>query len=70
MPKRKCCFNDELQKEFPYLKKSKTDHEVNCTHCGATFSVAHDGRADITDQLKSGHHKNSVEAKASKGWRQ
>jgi len=68
MPKRKCTFNEELQREFTFLKKGKIDSEVQCTHCGGvTFSVAHGGRSDINDHIKSARHIQNVQAKSSKG---
>jgi hypothetical protein len=67
MPKRKCTFNDDLQKEFAFLRKTKLDSEVNCTQCNVTFSVSHGGRSDIKNHMKSGRHKKAVESLASKG---
>ena len=68
MPKRSCTFNNELQNEYPFLKKvCRQDNRVKCS-CGSEFSVAHGGRADIKDHLKSSKHKNSllVSANSSK----
>jgi len=67
MPKRKCTFNDALQKEFTFLKKASCDSEVICNHCGVKFSVAHGGRSDINDHLKITNHQRSVQAKSAKG---
>ena len=49
MPKRKCSFTEDLQKESVFLTKCKLDSEVNCTQCNDTFSVSHGGRSDIKD---------------------
>lgn len=68
MPKRKCTFNSALQQGFPFIKRAAScDHEVICNHCGVKFSVAHGGRSDVNDHLKSGKHIKCVQAKSSKG---
>jgi hypothetical protein len=67
MPKRKCIFNDQLQKEFEYIKRGRTEHDVTCTHCGSSFSIAHGGRSDINDHLLSEKHKRAIVGKSSKG---
>jgi hypothetical protein len=67
MPKRKCTFNEQLQKEYSYIKKGKTDHDVTCIHCGTNFSVAHGGRSDIKDHIQSDRHRQAAKGKASKG---
>ena len=36
-----------------------------CSHCGSTFSVAHGGRSDIADHVKSAKHKSAVSEAAS-----
>lgn len=65
MPKRSCIFNQELQNEYPFLKKVHVlDNRVKCLTCGSEFSVSHGGRADIKDHLKSSRHKNSLLASA------
>lgn len=61
IPKRCYTFNDEFQNEYPYLKKvCRQDNQVKCSSCGSEFSVAHKGRADIKDHLKSSRHKNTL----------
>ena len=67
MPKRKCSFTEDLQKELAFLGKSKSDSEVNCTQRNITFSVSHGRRSYIKDHMKSGRHKKAVEGLASKG---
>lgn len=37
-PKRKCIFNDKLQKEFPFKKKTQSD--VRCEKDMANFNIA------------------------------
>lgn len=67
MPKRLCKFSEELQREFPFLKKvcPSQDDKVKCSHCNSEFSVAHGGRSDIKDHLKTNKHKNSLACAAS-----
>lgn len=62
MPKRSCKFSEDLQKEFPFLKKvcAAQDDKVKCYHCNSEFSVAHGGRSDIKDHLQSNKHNKSV----------
>jgi len=53
-------FNDELQNEYLFLEKvCRQDDRVKCS-CGSEFSVAHGGRADIKNHLKSSRHKNNL----------
>ena len=52
MPKIKCSFTKDLQKELAFPRKSKLDFEVNGTQCNVTFSVSHGGRSDIRDNGK------------------
>ncbi|GBM15280.1 hypothetical protein AVEN_144062-1 [Araneus ventricosus] len=72
MPKRSCKFTEDLQNEFPFLKKVCTgpgnedqDDRVKCSHCNSEFSVAHGGRSDIKDNLQSSKHKKSLACAAS-----
>ena len=68
-PKRLCHFNENLQKEFPFIKKQKhnDDFNVQCTTCQGTFSVSHGGRSDINDHLKSQKHKLASRASLQSG---
>ncbi|KAG8239414.1 hypothetical protein J437_LFUL012750 [Ladona fulva] len=67
-PRRKCKFNDNLQKEFEFIKKVKPEdeHEVRCTVCGTPYSVAHfSGRTDITDHISSKKHERALNVASS-----
>lgn len=65
MPKRSCKFHSELEKEFPYIKKTKSDSDVRfLTYC-TDFSVSHGGKSDITQHLKSEKHKVALSAASS-----
>lgn len=65
MPKRSCKFNCELGKEYPYIKKIKSDSDVHCLTCYINFSVSHNGKSDITQHLKSEKHKLALSAASS-----
>lgn len=63
--KRLCKFSDDLQKQFPFLKKgnsTNTSSDVFCTKCNNTFSIAHGGRNDIQRHLSSEKHKKMLSA--------
>lgn len=63
--KRYCTFNSDLQQEFTFLRKTKSDTDVHCDTCGSNFSIAHGGRADIETHIKSDKHRKSTNAAAS-----
>lgn len=65
MPKRTCKFNSELEKEFPFIKKTKSDSDVRCLTCSTNFSVSHGGKSDISQHLKSEKHKLALSAASS-----
>ena len=71
MPKRKSKFNLDMQSEFPFIKKARSDKqddsEVRCDKCGSQFSVAHSGRGDIVKHLNTDRHKNALKSSASSG---
>lgn len=67
MPKRKCVFNEKLQSEYSFLKKCTKpgqEYKIECIVCGATFSIDHWGKSDITEHLKSERH--NIAARLSK----
>ncbi|XP_074857908.1 uncharacterized protein LOC142017138 [Carettochelys insculpta] len=64
--KRVCSFNDDLQKQFKFLKKDSLfcdNSQVICQTCGAHFSIAHGGRNDITQHLQTKKHKRAEQTK-------
>ena len=68
--KRKCRFNDDLQKEFRFIKfdrLGKDGTKVVCQQCNAHFCVSHGGRSDINQHLQSQKHKEAEKAIASAG---
>ena len=64
MPKKKFKSTDELKREFLYPKDTENGNEL-CNRCGSVFSIAHGGRADVSNHFKNQKHKLSVEAAAS-----
>ena len=64
-PKRKCTFNSDLQKEYPFLKRGYVDSEVRYNKCTSTFSVAHGGKSDIAAHLRSDKHRRADSAAAA-----
>lgn len=63
--KRKCSFNLELQKEYPFLKKRELNPNVAfCTQCSSEINIAHGGLSDIKLHLKTKKHLAGVNAVA------
>ena len=67
-PKRKCVFNSDLQKEYPYIKKTISDSDVRCNKYSSTFSISHWGeggevQSDISQHINS--EKQEAEVIAS-----
>src|SRR6218665_1648993 len=64
MPKRKSCLTSELQEQYPFLKPANSlCHDVICSICSCTFSVAHGARSDVNDHIASKKHKAGNSAK-------
>jgi hypothetical protein len=67
MGKRKCVFNVNLQQEYKFFKlcnDSDSEH-VQCTLCNGVFSLAHKGRGDIEDHVKTVKHRSAINDTAS-----
>lgn len=63
--KRKCSFNNELQKEYPFLKKLEHNpHIAFCSQCSSEINIAHGGVSDIKLHLKTKKHLAGVNAVA------
>lgn len=58
-------FNDDLRKEFPFIKATKSESDVRCATCNIEFSISHSGRSNITQHLKSDNHKKALSAASS-----
>jgi glutaredoxin-related protein len=66
--RRNCSFNEDLQKEFKFItlyKLCSDERKVVCQHCNVHFSVAHGGRSDIKQHLRSQKHKDAEKTMAS-----
>lgn len=60
MPKRKCVFNEKLQNDLNFIKKCQKlgqENKVECTMCGAIFSMKHGGKLVINQHIKTNRHK-------------
>lgn len=57
-PRRKCIFNAELSKKYPFIISvpNQTPSDVRCTVCNAEFSIANSGRSDIEKHLTKEKH--------------
>lgn len=64
-PRRKCVFNQDLQKKYPFMKKGKTDSDIFCEICISTISIAAAGKTEIEKHLDSTKHKKALEARSS-----
>ncbi|KAB0805402.1 hypothetical protein PPYR_02372 [Photinus pyralis] len=64
MPKRQCKYSDDMLKEFPSVKKGKISTEVFCNVCSSSLSIAHKGKKDIEDHLKTEKHKKNLRSQA------
>jgi hypothetical protein len=54
--RRRCTFNDNLEKEYKLIKLDKLFSDktkVVCQHFNVHFSVAHGDRSDINQHLRS-----------------
>lgn len=65
MPKGTCKFTDKIREQYPYLKTTKSDSDVQCGKCNGNFSIASGGIADIARHLKTGKHQAAISAASS-----
>jgi hypothetical protein len=67
MGKTKCAFNVNLQQDYKFLKlcNDSNNERVYCTLCTGEFSVAHKGKGDIEDHVKTVKHRSAINATAS-----
>jgi hypothetical protein len=66
--RRNCSFNDDFRKEFEFIKPDKLCSDgtrVVCQHFNFHFPVAHGGRSDINQHLRSQKHKDAEKTLAS-----
>jgi hypothetical protein len=60
--RRNCSFNDDLQKEFKFIKLNKLCSDgtkVVCQYCNVHSSLVHGGRSDVNQHLRSQKHKDA-----------
>lgn len=67
MPKRKCTFNEDLQKNYPMFKQKNVNerHIVFCPSCNSSFSVANKGKTDLDQHLQTEKHKYNIQSGSS-----
>lgn len=61
-PRRKCVFNDTLAKNYPFLKKSKSESDVRCEICITEFNIGNAGKSDIEKHVHTEKHKKALNA--------
>lgn len=66
-PRRKCNFNSELQKEYPFmkLKSSVSPHVVYCEICKSEVDISNSGRSSIKAHLTKNKHRLAASASAT-----
>lgn len=65
-PRRKCHFNSDLQKEFPFLKPTSISiHIVYCQICKSEVDISNSGRSSIKKHLTKKKHQLAVNAASS-----
>lgn len=63
--KRNCCFNNQLQKDFPYLRPTGKETTVLCSICQSVFSILSGGRTSRKEHEGTTKHKAALTARAS-----
>ncbi len=63
--KRICKLTDDLQKDYPFIKSTKSDSDVRCQVCNSEFSISHGGRTDISRHITTDKHKLALSASSS-----
>ena len=61
--KRKCHFNDNMMREFPFIRSGQDDRMVNCTLCNSSFSIGSGGRMAAVEHQQKKKHKASLIAR-------
>ncbi|KAJ8909479.1 hypothetical protein NQ315_015409, partial [Exocentrus adspersus] len=65
---RKCHFTEQLQHQFPYIKRAPEDKDytvVKCSICQVIFDLSRGGRSSITKHSDSAKHKMFLDASSS-----
>lgn len=67
-PRRKCHFNSDLQKEFPFLKPTSVSiYIVYCEICKSEVDISNSGRGSIKNHLAKKKHTLALNAVSSSG---
>lgn len=61
-PKGKNILSVKLREKYPFLDKTKSASDVLCKKCGALFSIASGGNADIARHIKTKKHQDAQQA--------
>lgn len=61
-PKRKCTFNEDLKKKYPFLKTTISQSDVRCDVCGGTFNIGGSGNYEIGRHVDSPKNKKALTA--------
>lgn len=64
-PKRKCVYNKELQKIYPYFEKTISDSDLRCRICSGTINIGGSGRNEIDRHNLSNNHKKALSARSN-----
>lgn len=64
--KRKCIFNEELQRKYTCFKSKTSKHEALCTLCNVTVSIANKGKFDLEQHISSSKHIITLRGASSK----
>lgn len=65
MPKGTCKFAEKRRAQYPYLKTTKSDSDVECGKCRGNFSIASGGITDMARHMKSAKHQAAISAASS-----
>lgn len=60
MPKRQCKYLDTYGKEYPFMKKGRTENEAYYMYCNCYLSIGHGRIVDLRDHINSQKYKSFV----------
>lgn len=63
--RRKCVFNDELAKTYPFIKKTTSNSDVHCNTCNSDFNIANSGKKAIEKHLLVAKHIKALQSVSS-----
>lgn len=65
MPRGKCKWSDNIQKQHPYLRKGHIESTAFCSMCNSNFSIAGGGNFDVDRHVKTAKHMKNTRAIAN-----